>query len=99
MCRNIKLLYNFAPPATAEEVHASALQYVRKVTGMRAPTQANKAAFDDAVERITDITTRLLLEQLDTSAKPRDRDVEKDRARARGQDREQRMRERIAREG
>jgi len=99
MCRNIKLLYNFEPPATEEEIRASALQYVRKVSGMRKPSQANQEAFDAAVEEITDITRRLLLEQLETSADPRDRDEERRRARERGRQREARMRAKIAAEG
>ena len=59
MCRNIKLLHHFEPPATEEEVRASALQYVRKLTGMNAPSQANRAAFDSAVERVTAVTLEL----------------------------------------
>ncbi len=96
MCRNIKLLYNFEPPATDDEIHASALQYVRKVSGMRSPSQANQQAFDRAVEEITRITRRLLLEELDTSAAPRDRAVEAERARARGRARDARMRQQLA---
>ncbi len=92
MCRNIKLLYNFEPPATREEIHASALQYVRKVSGMRAPSRTNTDAFERAVAEITAITERLLLEELETVAAPRDRDVEKERARERGRQREARMR-------
>jgi len=92
MCRNIKLLYNFEPPATEKEIRASALQYVRKVSGMRTPSAANQAAFDRAVEEITAITTRLLLEELETRANPRDRETERERAKARGQAREARIR-------
>lgn len=92
MCRNIKLLYNFEPPATEEEIRASALQYVRKVSGMRKPAKANEAAFERAVEEITEITTRLLLEELHTTADPRDREDEKERAKERGRKREERMR-------
>ncbi|MCB9760891.1 MAG: DUF2277 domain-containing protein [Alphaproteobacteria bacterium] len=88
MCRNIKLLFNFEPPATEAEIRASALQYVRKVSGMRQPAAANQAAFDRAVEEITAITTRLLLEELDTRAAPRDREVEAQRARERGRQRD-----------
>jgi len=99
MCRNIKLLYNFEPPATEDEIRASALQYVRKVTGMRKPSQANQEAFDDAVEQITDITRQLLLEQLETSADPRDREAERARAKERGRQREARMRAKLAAEG
>ncbi|MEN0061234.1 MAG: DUF2277 domain-containing protein [Myxococcota bacterium] len=82
MCRNIKRLYNFEPPATDEEIQASALQYVRKVSGMVRPSQANQAAFDRAVEAITAITTKLLHEELTTKMPPRDRAVEAERARA-----------------
>ena len=92
MCRNIKLLYNFEPPATREEIEASALQYVRKVSGMRKPAKANAAAFERAVREITAITERLLLEELETNAGPRDREVEKARAKERGRKREARMR-------
>jgi len=81
MCRNIKRLYNFEPPATADEIRASALQYVRKVTGMQRPSQANQAAFARAVDALTELTTRLLLEELETTAEPRDRAVEAKRAR------------------
>lgn len=82
MCRNIKQLHNFEPPATAEEIRASALQYVRKVSGATRPSKANEAAFDHAVEEVARIT-RELLEALVTSAPPRDREVEAERARAR----------------
>lgn len=94
MCRNIKLLYNFAPPAAPEEIEASALQYVRKVTGMRTPSRANQAVFDAAVEAIAAITSTLLLEQLSTSADPRDREVEALRARERGRKRDEAIRRR-----
>ncbi|MGE0784520.1 MAG: DUF2277 domain-containing protein [Sandaracinaceae bacterium] len=96
MCRNIKLLFNFEPPATGDEIRASALQYVRKVSGMRTPAQQNKAAFDRAVKEITEITERLLLEELDTSAPSRSRELEAERARARGRAREDRLRAKIA---
>jgi hypothetical protein len=82
MCRNIRTLHNFEPPATIDEVHAAALQYVRKVSGSTHPSQANQAAFDQAVREVT-LTTRRLLEQLTTSAPPKDRDVEAAKARAR----------------
>jgi hypothetical protein len=75
MCRNIRQLHNFDPPATDEEVRASALQYVRKVSGSTKPSQANAEAFDRAVDEVTDVTTRLL-EELVTSAPPKDREVE-----------------------
>lgn len=83
MCRNIKTLYNFEPPATDEEIHASALQYVRKVSGFTRPSKANEAAFDRAVLEVTRIT-RALVDSLETKAAPRDRQVEAARARARG---------------
>jgi hypothetical protein len=82
MCRNIKTLHNFEPPATAEEVDAAALQYVRKIAGMTKPSRANEAAFAHAVEEVADASRRLLA-QLVTSAPPRDREVEAARARAR----------------
>jgi hypothetical protein len=91
MCRNIKLLYNFAPPATDEEIAASALQYVRKVSGQQKPSEANRAAFERAVAEVTAITRRLLREELQTKAPPRDREVERERARERGQEREARI--------
>ncbi|MFK7990590.1 MAG: DUF2277 domain-containing protein [Sandaracinaceae bacterium] len=95
MCRNIKLLYNFAPPATPDEIQASALQYVRKVSGMRTPSSANADAFERAVREITAITERLLLDELETRAAPRNRDAEREKARARGVQREERMRQRL----
>jgi hypothetical protein len=82
MCRNIRTLHNFEPPATVDEVHAAALQYVRKVSGSTHPSQANQAAFDQAVREVT-LTTRRLLEELTTNAPPKDRDVEAAKARAR----------------
>jgi hypothetical protein len=82
MCRNIQNLYNFSPPVTDEEIHGAALQYVRKVSGMQKPSQANEAAFAQAVDDVADATTRLL-ESLVTSAPPRDREVEAERRKAR----------------
>jgi hypothetical protein len=82
MCRNIRTLHNFEPPATTDEVQAAALQYVRKVSGATRPSQANQAAFDRAVLEVT-ATTRRLLEELTTTAPPKDRDVEAAKARAR----------------
>jgi len=98
MCRNIKRLHNFEPPASEEEIHASALQFVRKVSGMRDPSQANAEAFERAVTEITEITRRLLLEELSTNAPPRTREEEKARAKARGEKRVERMRAQIAAE-
>lgn len=82
MCRNIRTLHNFAPPATEDEVRAAALQYVRKVSGSTHPSQANQEAFDHAIEQIA-ATTRELLAALVTSAPPRDRETEAARGRAR----------------
>jgi hypothetical protein len=82
MCRNIRTLHNFEPPASQEEVEAAALQYVRKVSGSTKPSQANAEAFDHAVEQVTAIT-RELLDQLVTNAPPKDREVEAAKARAR----------------
>jgi hypothetical protein len=82
MCRNIKILYNFSPPTSDDEVHAAALQFVRKVSGMTKPSQANGAAFERAVEEVSAITSSLLSE-LVTSSAPRDREVEAEKRRAR----------------
>jgi hypothetical protein len=82
MCRNIRTLHNFEPPATEDEVHAAALQYVRKVSGSTHPSAANQAAFDRAVRDVT-AATRRLLEELVTVAPPKDREVEAAKARAR----------------
>jgi hypothetical protein len=82
MCRNIRQLHNFEPPATTKEVEAAALQYVRKVAGQSKPSQANAEAFDIAVHEIAHATQRLL-ESLVTTAPPKDREVEAEKARAR----------------
>lgn len=82
MCRNIKTLYNFAPPATDEEIHAAALQYVRKITGLNKPAFVNEVAFEHAVAQVTAISKRLL-ESLVTTATPKDREVEAAKAKAR----------------
>jgi hypothetical protein len=86
MCRNIRTLYNFEPPATADEVEAAALQYVRKISGFTKPSQANEAAFQRAVQEIGVISARLLSE-LETHAKPKNREAEAARARARAAER------------
>jgi hypothetical protein len=86
MCRNIKTLYNFEPPATEDEVRASALQYVRKLSGSTKPSRANEAVFERAVEEVA-AATRRLLDGLVTSATPRDREVEAAKARARAAER------------
>ena len=82
MCRNIKTLHNFEPPATHEEIEAAALQYVRKISGATKPSKANEAAFAHAVEEVT-AASRRLLDSLVTHAPPRDREVEAAKARAR----------------
>jgi hypothetical protein len=86
MCRNIRTLHNFQPPATAEEIHDAALQYVRKVSGMQKPSRANAEAFERAVAEVTTATSRLL-DSLVTTAPPRDREVEAERRRARSAER------------
>jgi len=82
MCRNIKTLFNFDPPATDEEIHAACLQFVRKLSGFTAPSRANEAAFDRAVRDSTKIARRLIV-SLETQAPPRNREVEAAKARAR----------------
>jgi hypothetical protein len=82
MCRNIKTLFNFDPPATDEEIRAASLQYVRKVTGFNKPSKTNEAAFYSAVEDIARISERLLA-SLETSAEPKDREKEVAKAKAR----------------
>jgi hypothetical protein len=84
MCRNIRPLNNFEPPATKDEVHAAALQFVRKVSGMNKPSQVNQEAFDQAVHEIAHIT-RHLLDDLVTAAPPKNREIEAEKARARAQ--------------
>jgi hypothetical protein len=86
MCRNIKTLFNFDPPATDEEVRAAALQFVRKISGFNAPSKANQAAFDAAVEEVFQVGRRLL-DSLETQAPPRDRETEAEKARARNAER------------
>jgi hypothetical protein len=82
MCRNIKTLFNFDPPATDEEIRGASLQFVRKLSGFNKPSRANEAAFDRAVEEVSAVA-RDLLNSLVTNAEPRDREVEAERARAR----------------
>jgi hypothetical protein len=86
MCRNIRTLHNFEPPANEEEIHASALQYVRKISGYNKPSRANAEAFERAVAEVTAVSTRLLAE-LTTTAPTRNREVEAAKARARAQER------------
>lgn len=86
MCRNIRTLHNFDPPADAEEINASALQYVRKISGSTKPSQANAAAFEQAVASV-EAATRTLLDQLVTTAPPKNREVEAAKARERSEKR------------
>ena len=86
MCRNIRNLHNFEPPATEDEIRASALQYVRKVSGFTKPSQANVEAFERAVDAVSEISARLL-DELVTNAPPKDREVEAAKARARAGER------------
>jgi hypothetical protein len=86
MCRNIKTLFNFAPPATDEEIRAASLQFVRKISGFNKPSKVNEAAFDLAIEQVT-AAAHKLLDSLQTSADPRDREIEAARARARAAER------------
>jgi hypothetical protein len=86
MCRNIKTLFNFEPPATPDEVRASALQFVRKLSGFTHPSQANEAAFEEAVEEVT-AAARKMLKRMETNAPPRNREVEAEKARERSRQR------------
>ena len=82
VCRNIKTLFNFAPPATEEEIRAASLQFVRKLSGFNRPSSANRAAFDHAVDEVA-ASARALIDALVTTAEPRDRQIEAERTRAR----------------
>lgn len=86
MCRNIKTLFNFEPPATDEEIRAASLQFVRKLSGFNAPSKANKAAFDAAIEEVFEAAHRLM-NALETTAPPRDRETEAEKARRRSAER------------
>ena len=86
MCRNIKTLFNFEPPATEEEIRASAVQFVRKLSGFAKPSKANEEAFERAIEEVSDVARRLLA-SLQTNAPPRDREEEAMKARARAAER------------
>jgi len=86
MCRNIKTLFNFEPPATEEEIRASALQFVRKLSGFNKPSKANEEAFDRAIEQVTAVA-RELIDSLVTNAEPRDREIEAERAHQRSAER------------
>jgi hypothetical protein len=95
MCRNIRTLHHFEPPATTEEVRASALQYVRKLTGMNSPSQANQKAFNAAVEDITALTLKLF-DALEVHTPPRSREIEKLKAAQRNRKREEQLRAKYA---
>lgn len=86
MCRNIKMLFNFDPPVTPEEIRAASLQFVRKISGFNKPSKANEAAFLAAVDEVADVSTRLL-RSLETNAPPRSREEEAAKAKARGEQR------------
>jgi hypothetical protein len=86
MCRNIKTLFNFEPPATDEEIRAASLQFVRKLSGFNAPSRANEAVFDEAIEKVF-AAARKLVHSLETQAAPRDREVEAQKAKARAAER------------
>ncbi|CAN7287180.1 DUF2277 domain-containing protein [Variovorax sp. LjRoot290] len=86
MCRNIKTLFNFEPPATEDEIRAASLQFVRKLSGFNSPSRLNQEAFDRAVEDVA-TAARVLIESLVTTADPRDREIEAERARARSANR------------
>jgi hypothetical protein len=82
MCRNIKTLFNFEPPATEQEIHAAALQFVRKLSGFNSPSKANEPAFTQAIEEVA-AAARVLMKSLSTTATPRDRELEAEKARER----------------
>ena len=86
MCRNIKMLFNFDPPVTTDEVRNASLQYVRKISGFNKPSKANEAAFNAAIDEIAEVSRRLL-SRLETSASPRSREEEAAKAKARGEKR------------
>ena len=86
MCRNIRTLFNFEPPATEEEIRAAAIQFVRKLSGFNVPSVANRAAFDSAVDEVADAASRLLT-SLSTSSPTRNREIEAEKARARSRER------------
>jgi len=86
MCRNIRTLYNFEPPATDEEIRGAALQYVRKISGFTKPSKANAESFERAVDAVAEVSERLL-QELSTAAPPKDREIEAMKARARAEQR------------
>ncbi len=95
MCRNIRVLSHFEPPATEAEIQAAALQYVRKVAGTTKPSRANEAAFARAVEEITEITRRLVRAELVVLGPPRSRETEAEKAKVRGRKRDEQVRKRL----
>lgn len=95
MCRNIRVLSHFEPPATEEEIAAAALQYVRKVAGTTRPSRANQEAFDKAVAEITDITRRLVRAELVVLGPPRSREREAEKAKERGRRRDEQVRKKL----
>jgi hypothetical protein len=99
MCRNIRVLNNFEPPATPEEIRAAALQFVRKVSGSSHPAQVNREAFERAVDEITAITQRLIEADLVKLGPPRSREKESEKARKRGRQREDALRRKVLAEG
>jgi hypothetical protein len=99
MCRNIRTLHNFEPPASEDEIRAAALQYVRKVSGSARPSRVNQEAFDRAVEEIAAITRRLVGAELVVLGPPRTREVEAEKAKARGRKRDEQARRRFGLEG
>lgn len=98
MCRNIRTLHHFEPPATPEEIRASAIQFVRKLSGMPKPSKANEKAFERAIEKVTRATEELF-DSLEVHGPPRNRDDEKRKAKERGLKRDQQMRARLLAEG
>ncbi len=94
MCRNIRMLHNFEPPATRDEIHASALQYVRKLSGMQKPAKDNEKAFERAVDKVMKATIELF-DSLEVHGPPHDRDEEKRKAKERGIKRDQQLRARL----
>jgi hypothetical protein len=95
MCRNIKTLFNFEPPATPDEIRASAIQFVRKLSGFTHPSKKNEAAFDHAIDEVT-AAAKKLLKSLETDAPPKDREVEAAKARERSKERYARFAEPVA---
>lgn len=99
MCRNIRVLSHFEPPATEDEIQAAALQYVRKVSGSTKPSRANQEAFDRAVQEVAEITRRLVRRDLVVLGPPRTREREAEKAKERGRQRDEQVRRRLLRDG